>query len=233
MERAEHVSLSDGGTSPDGRYVSVVSWAAGTWLAPYALELGCGRGGVGAARKRQLLGWTWDRAVGTEDATIARLRPQAHTTTGAFVEKDTSIRRHEFDGRVTAIRTRKRGLDDWRGLHRLTPNDQVNRAPATDGWRRSDRIRPRLKIRSDDKPTGDRRVAGCPPVGVRATGWTALGLPTRYPLCCILRRHDGVDFEFNQVLPVSHPFFKQLRIFRFHELIARCQVLIDPTRDVH
>src|SRR5437762_14081090 len=41
-----------------------------------------------------------------------------------------------------------------------------------------------------------------------------------------------MDFKFNQVPPVSRPLVEKRPIGCFHELVARCQVLIDPTRDV-
>jgi hypothetical protein len=41
-----------------------------------------------------------------------------------------------------------------------------------------------------------------------------------------------MDFKFNQVPPVSRPLIEKRPIGCFHELVARRQVLIDPTRDV-
>jgi len=41
-----------------------------------------------------------------------------------------------------------------------------------------------------------------------------------------------MNLKFNQVLPVSYPLIKKSPIGCFHELVAGCQVLVDPTRDV-
>src|SRR5438552_14227717 len=57
-------------------------------------------------------------------------------------------------------------------------------------------------------------------------------LQARHPLCSLLRRYDRMDFKFNQVCPVSRPLVNERPIGSFHELVARCQVLIDPTRDI-
>jgi len=41
-----------------------------------------------------------------------------------------------------------------------------------------------------------------------------------------------MNLKFNQVLPVLYPLIKQNSIGCFHELVAGCQVLVDPTRDI-
>jgi len=41
-----------------------------------------------------------------------------------------------------------------------------------------------------------------------------------------------MNLEFNQVLPVPNPLIKKGPIVRFHQLIAGCQVLVDPAGDV-
>jgi hypothetical protein len=41
-----------------------------------------------------------------------------------------------------------------------------------------------------------------------------------------------MDFKLNQVAPGLRPLIEKRPVGRFHQLVARRQVLIDPTRDV-
>jgi hypothetical protein len=52
------------------------------------------------------------------------------------------------------------------------------------------------------------------------------------PLCRLLRRYDGMDFEFNQIRPMPHPLVEKRPIRGLHDLIAGSKALGDPARDI-
>src|SRR5882672_4631714 len=53
-----------------------------------------------------------------------------------------------------------------------------------------------------------------------------------HPLRRLLGCHDGMNVEIHEVLPVAHPFIEERTIRRFHDLIARRQFIVHPTRNV-
>jgi hypothetical protein len=91
-----------------------------------------GLGGMRCTRgvttvERQLDGWALDRAKGTKNAAIARLRPQQLTTALALVDVQARIGGHDFSRPKSAIGTGKGGLQDrWR-MHWVAPNVAGNR----------------------------------------------------------------------------------------------------------
>jgi hypothetical protein len=64
------------------------------------------------------------RAVGTENAAIARLRPQPHPAAGAFIKEPAGVGRHGFRLRGSAMRTSNHGLKDHGEFSRL-PGVQI------------------------------------------------------------------------------------------------------------
>ena len=86
---------------------------------------------LGLAGLRVLHRWTLHRAVGTEDATIAWLRPQTCATSFALVEEDAFVRGHEFHGGKSAVRAGYGGLKDRHLSEALPPNKQRSCAELT------------------------------------------------------------------------------------------------------
>ena len=70
--------------------------------------------GTRATSTSFLNGRALDRAIRTEDTTVARLRGKQGFAPRAFIEIDASVSRHHFDRHVSAMRAGQRGLKHGR-----------------------------------------------------------------------------------------------------------------------
>src|SRR5262245_52057868 len=76
------------------------------WTISFAMKLsGTARSSARLTRTLGLDRRAWNRAIGTEHATIARLRPQCRAAAGAYIEKLARIGRHGLRFRGGAMRT--------------------------------------------------------------------------------------------------------------------------------
>src|SRR5262249_50221350 len=83
----------------------LVSQSRELWTTPFAIRLsGTARTGASLTRTLGLDRRARNRAIGTEHATIARLRPQCRAAAGAGIEKPAGIGRHGLRFRGGAMR---------------------------------------------------------------------------------------------------------------------------------